>query len=144
MAQEDALARLIAMGFVLDGEWAAENSQLVCRLQRCAGARNILYAFVMDGMVMYVGKTVGSLSKRMQGYRRPGPSQSTNIHGNQQVRQALESGKRVEIYVLPDNGLLYYGGFHVNLAAGLEDSLVRDLRPPWNGGRKVTNEPRVT
>jgi hypothetical protein len=38
----------------------------------------------------------------------------------------------VEIYALPDNGLLRYGGFHVNLAAGLEDSIVRDLNPPWN------------
>jgi hypothetical protein len=29
-----------------------------------------------------------------------------------------------------------FGGFHLNLAAGLEDSLIRDLRPVWNGGRK--------
>jgi hypothetical protein len=47
----------------------------------------------------------------------------------------------VAIYVLPDNGLLYYGGFHVNLAAGLEDSLVRELQPPWNGGKKDSGEP---
>lgn len=38
----------------------------------------------------------------------------------------------MEIHVLPDNGLLYYGGFHVNLAAGLEDSLVATIRPVWN------------
>jgi hypothetical protein len=25
-----------------------------------------------------------------------------------------------------------YRGFHVNLAAGLEDSIVRDLNLPWN------------
>ena len=38
----------------------------------------------------------------------------------------------VEIHALPDNGLLYYRGFHVNLAAGLEDSLVATLKPVWN------------
>ena len=44
----------------------------------------------------------------------------------------LQARKHVEIYVLPDNGLMHYGGFHLNLAAGLEDSLIRDLEPPWN------------
>jgi hypothetical protein len=34
--------------------------------------------------------------------------------------------------VLPDNGLLRFGGFHLNLAAALEDSLINDLRPRWN------------
>jgi len=35
--------------------------------------------------------------------------------------------------VLPDNGLLHYGQFHVNLAAGLEDSIISVLQPEWNG-----------
>jgi hypothetical protein len=48
----------------------------------------------------------------------------------------LVNGKSVEIFALQDNDLLHYGGFDVNLAAGLEDSLVRDLSPPWNGGQK--------
>ena len=42
----------------------------------------------------------------------------------------------MDIFVLPDNGLLHYGLFHVNLAAGLEDSIVRELNPPWNGDQK--------
>ena len=85
---------------------------------------------------MYVGKTVQPLRIRMAGYKTPGPTQPTNIKNNGKIREALAQGKRVEIMVLPDNGLLHYGGFHVNLAAGLEDSLVRELMPPWNGGQK--------
>jgi hypothetical protein len=48
----------------------------------------------------------------------------------------LAAKKRVEIYIFRDMGLLHFGGFHLNLAAGLEDSLVVELDPPWNGGRK--------
>jgi len=45
--------------------------------------------------------------------------------------------------VLADHGLLHYGGFHVNLAAGLEDSLIRDLNPPWNGGKKESRNEKL-
>jgi hypothetical protein len=31
---------------------------------------------------------------------------------------------------------MHYGGFHINLAAGLEDSIIRELKPIWNGGHK--------
>jgi hypothetical protein len=34
---------------------------------------------------------------------------------------------------LRDNGLLHYGAFHINLAAGLEDDLIAKLKPAWNG-----------
>jgi len=38
---------------------------------------------------------------------------------------------------LPDNGLLHFGDFHVNLAAGLEDSIIKTLNPLWNKTGKV-------
>ena len=85
---------------------------------------------------MYVGKTNQSLRTRMSGYKSPSATQSTNIKNNCNIRDSIASGRHVEIYVLPDNGLLHYGMFHVNLAAGLEDSVVREMDPPWNGGQK--------
>ena len=72
------------------------------------------------------------LKRRIYGYQNPGPTQSTNIKWNKLIRAALTEGQVVEVHALPDNGLLYYGGFHVNLAAGLEDSLVANLKPKWN------------
>ena len=144
MTQTNALGRLTAMGFAPCGEWTAQDDKLVLKLTACANARNVLYAFVIEDAVMYIGKTVTTLKTRMQGYRLPSSTQSTNIRNNRTLRQVIESGKLVTIYVLPDNGLLHYGGFHVNLAAGLEDSLVRDMRPPWNGGKKETGEPPLT
>lgn len=72
----------------------------------------------------------------MSGYRNPAPTQTTNIRNNKSIQEALHQGHRVEIYIFRDTGLMKFGGFHLNMAAGLEDSLVRDLTPPWNGGRK--------
>lgn len=40
----------------------------------------------------------------------------------------------MEILALPDAGHLRYGQFHLNLAAGLEDDIIRTLDPAWNGG----------
>lgn len=45
------------------------------------------------------------------------------------------AGAVVEILALPDNGLLHYGQFHINLAAGLEDDLIKRIDPEWNGGK---------
>jgi hypothetical protein len=136
---DDKLARLTNIGFTVAGAWKLDGEGIACELDdRAAAARNVLYAFAADGHLMYVGKTVQSLRARMNGYRNPAPTQSTNIKNHNNIRQSLEQGRLVEVYVLPDNGLLQYGKFHVNLAAGLEDSVVRELDPPWNGGQKET------
>ena len=124
--------RLVNMGFRKFGEWGIENDKLRCVLTSDATATNVLYAFISDEVVLYVGKTVRSLKKRMYNYQNPGVSQSTSIRCNKLIYDATIKGKVVEVYALPDNGLLYYGGFHVNLAAGLEDSLVSYIKPAWN------------
>jgi hypothetical protein len=130
--EPNSFAKLEAMGFRKVADWKIKAGALECFLEDLSKAQNILYAFVSDGNVVYIGKTVRSLHQRMYGYRRPHSTQSTNIKGNRLILVALSSGSSVEIYALPDNGLLYYGGFHVNLAAGLEDSLVNAIKPPWN------------
>lgn len=124
--------KLKAMGFHKSGEWRLVNGKLKCVLTEDTAATNVLYAFLSEGTVLYVGKTVRSLKDRMYGYQNPGPTQSTNIKGNKFIQEVLANGGIVEVHALPDNGLLYYGGFHVNLAAGLEDSLVAQLKPKWN------------
>lgn len=120
------------MGFVRCGEWQLDGMQPKYALERHATAQNVLYAFIVSGEVAYIGKTTQPLQRRMYGYQRPGPTQSTNIKCNAYLREALQGGKVVAIHALPDNGLLFYGGFHVNLAAGLEDSIIGGIKPPWN------------
>jgi len=135
------LDRIRFIGFRSAGSCKFLDGKLAFDWSEFADSKNVLYAFVVDGQLMYIGKTVQTLWKRMAGYRSPGLTQPTNIKNNGNIRDSLAQGRRVEIYALLDNGLLRYGDFHVNLAAGLEDSLIRDLKPPWNGGQKeLTNQ----
>jgi hypothetical protein len=127
--------RLLEIGFEPAGHWVPRNDELVFELSRHATRRNILYAFVIDGEVKYIGKTIRTLVARMRGYKNPGSDQPTNSNNNANIKSALKSGAIVKILALPDNGLLHFGQFHVNLAAGLEDSLIREIGPQWNGGR---------
>ena len=84
---------------------------------------------------MYVGKSVQTLSTRMYGYKTPGKTQTTNINNNRRILDLLSKGAAIEILALPDNGLLHYGKFHLNLAAALEDDIIRTIDPKWNGGK---------
>lgn len=131
-AQLGSLERLLRMGFTKAADWRLEATLLECHFALHDNVRNTLYAFVVAGTVVYIGKTVQTLKQRLFGYRRPVATQSTNLKGNRLILEALAAGQTVEVYALPDHGLLFYGGFHVNLAAGLEDSLVAGLKPPWN------------
>lgn len=126
--------RLLDIGFEPAGHWILENDKLQYELIRHSTQKNILYAFICDGQVQYVGKTTRALAVRMAGYKTPGRTQTTNINNHQRIKQLLAEGVAVEIFALPDSGLLHYGQFHLNLAAALEDDIIRVLDPEWNGG----------
>jgi hypothetical protein len=126
------LSKLTDIGFRKVGIWSLANGEPDLKIEAEENSANILYCFVVDGLPKYVGKTVQPLKKRMYGYRKPAATQSTNIRNNGNIKSALENGSVIELYVLPDNGLLHFGEFHLNLAAGLEDSIVSSLSPEWN------------
>ena len=138
--------RLLNIGFIKIGYWEFVDGQLDYVItESFSDVCNNLYAFVCDGEVKYIGKTTRLLRKRMYNYKNPGASQSTNIKNNAYIREALQQNIAVDILVLPDNGLMHYGQFHLNLAAGLEDSMINTIAPEWNGGIKQSRiEPDIT
>jgi hypothetical protein len=110
------------------------------------GHKNALYAFCADGVVLYIGKTARSIEKRFVGYRDPGDTQATNRKCHDDIRKRLGEHKTVRIMVFPDETSLRWGAFGINLAAGLEDALVEEIKPELNGkGNKhlVTESERV-
>ena len=125
--------RLLNIGFQCVGHWKLKNSVLILDLDSHAKSSNVLYAFVSNGVVKYIGKTTQQFKTRMQGYKKPARTQATNLKNNENITKLLSEGEAVDIFLLPDNGLLHYGNFHINLAAGLEDSLIAVISPPWNG-----------
>jgi hypothetical protein len=131
--------RLIHLGFINVGHWSLTKSNLKYQLSSHQTAKNVLYSFISNGVIKYIGKTTMELNKRMYGYQNPGPSQTTNIRVNEKIKGLLLSDQPVDIFILVDNGLLKYGDFKINLAAGLEDTLIYELSPEWNfsGKRKI-------
>lgn len=125
--------RLLQIGFQVVGHWLLLEGEPKLQLDRMQDETNVLYAFVVDGEVKYVGKTTLPLKNRMYGYLKPGPTQSTNIKNRANIKSVLERGRIVQILALSDNGLHHYGDFNINLAAGLEDDLIAKLNPEWNG-----------
>ena len=125
--------QLLKIGFQYAGHWYLSDGLLDVELVRHARQSNVLYAFVCNGDVKYVGKTTQLLAKRLYGYKNPGKTQSTNVRNHRLIRDSLANDIAVDIFALPDNGLMNFGDFHLNLAAGLEDSIISKLQPEWNG-----------
>jgi hypothetical protein len=128
----DKLARILDLGFIKVGKWTIEGSELAFELLDSRNQTNVLYAFVSGRRVLYIGKSAQTVYRRMMGYRNPGPTQRTNIRNNASLVEILSEGSAVEIYVLSDDQSLDYGGFRIDLADGLENSLISRLRPEWN------------
>ena len=123
---------LLEFDFENVGEWLFEGSSLQFRLSQHSNEQNILYAFVAQEEVKYIGKSNQTLAGRMNGYKNPGPTQSTNINNNTRIIELLHKGIAVQILAFVQKEEMLYRGVPINRAAGLEDNLIARIRPPWN------------
>lgn len=130
------LEDLQSVGFIKVGEWRLAEESLVLELTDKQEMSPALYAFVVGGEVKYVGKTVRALSKRLYGYLNPGVSQKTNVRVQGKLLESLSEEKCVDIYGFNVPEPSTVGRFLVNLPAGLEDDITRQVNPVWNGGRE--------
>ena len=126
------ISRLKKVGFRRVGRWVMGEKRPAYELDAEKMTYNVLYSFVSGTEILYIDKTTIPLKQRMYQYQRPGPSQRTNIRVNAEISELLNKGSKVDIHALPDPGDMEYKGFHLNLAAGLEDSLISELKPTWN------------
>lgn len=128
------------IGFGLFGIWKALPDRLDYVLhghgERASAlviARNALYAFCRGDEVLYIGKTARTIRARFTGYCTPSRTQRTNLRCNALIREALGRQETIAILGFSPSDQLQYGGFSINLAAGLEDALIAHFAPPWNG-----------
>ena len=125
---------LLKIGFLHIGEWGKNADGLEYRLHRFKNGRPALYSFVIDDQVMYVGKTKRTLNERMYNYLRGSGTQRTNIRVREKIEAALDKGAQVQIFGFVDENPQRVGPFELNLPAALEDDILDQLNPPWNGG----------
>lgn len=126
------LKLLLLLGFEEIGKWLLVGDKLKFVLSKYRNERNILYAFIVQGKVNYIGKSTMTLNHRMNEYKNPGPSQTTNIKNNERIKGLLQKNIVVQIFALVPKEKIFYNGFALNIAAGLEDNLLAQVRPPWN------------
>lgn len=120
---------LLDGGFVRLGTWTSTDGKIALEIP--APKSPGVYAFVIAGEVKYIGVTHASFHQRMGNYRVGHSAQKTSSRINLQIAEELAAGRVVEIYLAtPEPGVWH--GLPVNMAAGLEEGLIQQFRPPWN------------
>jgi hypothetical protein len=118
---EDAASwKLTTGGLKTAGDKAARWRWLTAR----PGA---LYALCSGDKVLHIGRSATTLSKRFAAL-----ADSADAPLYQAIRKLLVAGKEVRILVLAGQPTISWGPFAIDLAAGLEESLIKAFRPPWN------------
>jgi hypothetical protein len=121
---------LLQSGFQLLGNWtqpAPGEILLSVHVPKKPG----VYAFILEGVIVYVGLTQTGLKTRMDHYRRGHERQRTSRRVKGLISTALSEKKRVEVLIaMPPS--LDWNGLPINTAAGLEMGLIKSIKPVWN------------
>jgi len=136
IAEVDVAASLIARGFDLSGRWELDTASRARFIGEAPKERGV-YAFAVDGNVCYVGSTQ-HIAKRLRRY------ESTDIRRKEfrgtrrtafpvmgLIIKALKGGSEVEVLTIVP-GSMRRKGLPVDLSAGIEKGLIRELRPECN------------
>ena len=124
--------QLLQSGFKFVGEWLADGEGIKTS-ERMPKKVATVYAFLVDGELVYIGLTQTCLYQRMNGYRNGQETQRTNIRVRGQILEALKAGSRVQILAAsPEPAFLPWNDLPVSVAVGLESGLIAALKPRWN------------
>jgi hypothetical protein len=125
------LDQLQKAGFKLVGEWQLDGDKIKLTTRPEAG-RPTVYVFVLNGEVVYVGKTETCLRSRMSGYRNGKATQRTNIRIRGRILEELKAaGSHVEVFAVSPEPSAWHG-LPVFTVAGLEAGLIYHMKPIWN------------
>ncbi len=121
---------LLAHGFKQEGAWSLAGLGILA-LDRTLGRGPGVYAFALNGVVLYVGVATRCIANRLGFYRRPATSQRTNVRLNALLLDALAKVDRIDVLVArPEPGS--WNGLPVNTCAGLELGIIHAFQLPWN------------
>jgi len=134
----DKLQKLFDIGFRQIGKWNC-NPNLQLERSFKGTRKNVLYAFVVDGEPMYVGKA-GDFMGVMNAYRHPG-KRSTRIRIKQHLIDRIEAGCNVIVLMFEQTDDMYFHGIKLNLCHALEEEIIKIMNLEWNiiGKVKGTN-----
>lgn len=139
IAQRQALglAGLVTAGFQKVGEWLIDQTGSGILLHGTTDKRAGVYVYAVGGVVHYVGSAQRGLHGRFRRYAIT-KTVRTSARIRSEIVVCLSRGDPVEIYALQP-ALIDWNGLPVDLAAGLEEGLIRTLQPKWN----IRSNPKV-
>ena len=126
----DQIRQLIRGSFKNIGYWQLD---LDCRPHFIgeAPADAGVYAFTVDGEICYIGSAQGGLHRRLRKYNNPNNKGVVAVRVRGHITDALRSG--AEVRVLATTCVpIAWNGLPIDPIVGLEEGLIRALRPAWN------------
>jgi hypothetical protein len=131
------LDSLIEAGFQRVGTWRATTRDRGMELDFVSDRAPGVYAYAVDGVIHYIGSAQRGLHSRFRRYAIT-TTLRTSARIRSEILDCLARGQTVEIYTLcpPSTS---WRGLPVDLIAGIEEGLIRHMRPAWN--RRSNREP---
>jgi hypothetical protein len=121
---------LLQAGFKLLGNWTLPTPGEISLSAKAPNNPGV-YAFILEGVIVYIGLTQRGLRARMDDYRRGHERQKTSRRVKGLIATALSEKKCVEVLIaIPP--ALDWNGLPINAAAGLEMGLIKSIKPVWN------------
>jgi hypothetical protein len=140
---------LTPYGFAEAGRWFLKESLkggISFTLERFPMER-VIYAFVVDGEVKYVGVCrEQDFKTRMKDYQYQGAQEkggSTNKRVAARIKECLQAGQGVEILALKPDKKLMFHDLEIDLVTGLERPLIALCDPDWNKEPERTRQRRM-
>jgi hypothetical protein len=129
-------------GFQLIGHWELDP-ELNVRFDPNIPAAPGVYAIVANGKVQYIGGAQKGLRHRFKKYQSHINKGTVAVRLRSLIAEALRNGAKVATYyATPPAVISHWNKLPIDGIAGLEEGLIRNIRPPWNnrGLRSLLDE----
>ena len=124
------------LGFKYAGKWElGKGEKLFVSIEQEWQERKVLYAFVVDNEIKYLGKTNRKLKDRMLSVVHCDETQKVNRKNLENIKGILKNGGNVLIYAMSNSEIVKNAekfAVLMNYVAGTEDGLINELSPEWN------------
>ena len=125
--------RLLVGGFVRAGAWQMVAGVFQRESADTLPAKPGVYAYVVDGRVCYVGSAQRGLRTRLRHYEIAKTLRTVH-RVRTEIMNLIADAKhahKVEIFIFVPEPL-YWRGLPIDMVLGVEEGLIRELRPIWN------------
>lgn len=127
---ENHKAWLRTGGFVQVGDWRLNEDRSRAVFHGDAPKEAGVYAYLVDGVISYVGSAQRGLKRRLRHYVLA-DNKRTSMRVREAITVKLLAGHAVEVFtIVPEP--MEHKGLPIDAVVGLEEGLIRFVRPEWN------------